>query len=266
MRSPSGGGSPPRREPTPELNTFAELVRMECNFFADDHDLVGAAELLRLHGIRLPVGRRGEAGLREGLALISWVEIHLLMPGDWEDLPDGVKAQLARLLGADEGSLADQDCIQKLRLKWMLNVQLQTAAVDADAELISLPASEMDTAAHDLAAWLDTPPNRRTPLLRLHTARLPTPPLDDDMPLATPAELAAERAEAAERAAEERLRVEIGRRRRPRQSRRTRSGTAGATKCLSRGSVGSRPGLGGLEEKEKVQRRCPPSLRRNSLV
>ena len=182
MRSPSGGGSPPRREPTPELNTFAELVRMECNFFADDHDLVGAAELLRLHGIRLPVGGGGEAGLREGLALISWVEIHLLMPGDWEDLPDGVKAQLARLLGADEGSLADQDCIQKLRLKWMLNVQLQTAAVDADAELISLPASEMDTAAHDLAAWLDTPPNRRTPLLRLHTARLPTPPLDDDMP------------------------------------------------------------------------------------
>ena len=60
--------------------------------------------------------------------------------------------------------------------------------------------------------------------------------------------------------------VEIGRRRRPRQSRRTISGTAGATKCLSRGSVGSRPGLRGLEEKEKVQRRCPPSLRRNSLV
>ena len=32
------------------------------------------------------------------------------MPGDREDLPDGVKAQLARLLGADEGSLADRDC------------------------------------------------------------------------------------------------------------------------------------------------------------
>ena len=43
-RSPSGGGRPSRRKPTPELTTFTELVRMECNFFADDHDLVGAAE------------------------------------------------------------------------------------------------------------------------------------------------------------------------------------------------------------------------------
>ena len=44
-----------------------------------------------------PSGGGGGAGVREGLALISWVEIHLLMPGDWEDLPDGVQAQLARL-------------------------------------------------------------------------------------------------------------------------------------------------------------------------
>ena len=55
----------------------------------------------------------------------------------------------------------------------------------------------------------------------------------------------------------ERQLVEIGRRRRPRQSRRTISGTAGATKCLSRGSVGSRPGLGGLEGKERSNGAAP---------
>ncbi len=48
------------RKPTPELTTFTELVRMECNFFADDHDLVGAAELPQLHGICLPAGGGGE--------------------------------------------------------------------------------------------------------------------------------------------------------------------------------------------------------------
>ena len=179
---------------------------MECNFFADDHDLVGAAELPQLHGICLPAGGGGGgAGIRAsgGIALISWVEIHLLMPGDWEDLPDGVKAQLARLLGADEGSLADRDCIQTLRLKWTHNIQRLTASADADAELVSLPTGEMDTAVRDLSAWLNTPPDRRSPLLRLHTT-LPDRASDDDgFSPATPAELAAERAEKAERAAEE---------------------------------------------------------------
>ena len=125
------------------------------------------------------------------------------MPGDWEDLPDGVKAQLARLLGADEGSLADRDCIQTLRLKWTHNIQRLTASADADAELVSLPTGEMDTAVRDLSAWLNTPPDRPSPLLRLHTT-LPDRASDDDgFSPATPAELAAERAEKAERAAEE---------------------------------------------------------------
>lgn len=152
-----------------------------------------------------PGGVGGGAGIRAsgGIALISWVEIHLLMPGDWEDLPDGVKAQLARLLGADEGSLADRDCIQTLRLKWTHNIQRLTASADADAELVSLPTGEMDTAVRDLSAWLNTPPDRRSPLLRLHTT-LPDRASDDDgFSPATPAELAAERAEKAERAAEE---------------------------------------------------------------
>ena len=152
-----------------------------------------------------PGGGGGGAGIRAsgGIALISWVEIHLLMPGDWEDLPDGVKAQLARLLGADEGSLADRDCIQTLRLKWTHNIQRLTASADADAELVSLPTGEMDTAVRDLSAWLNTPPDRRSPLLRLHTT-LPDRASDDDgFSPATPAELAAERAEKAERAAEE---------------------------------------------------------------
>ena len=59
-RPPSGGGRSSRREPSQELTTFTDLVRMECNFFADDHDLVGATELLQLHGIRLPVGGGGK--------------------------------------------------------------------------------------------------------------------------------------------------------------------------------------------------------------
>ena len=57
--------------------------------------------------------------------------------------------------------------------------------------------------------------------------------------------------------------VEIGRRRRPRQSRRTISGTAGAAKCLSRGSVGSRPRLGDLRKKARVARHKPMILQRN---
>ena len=142
VHSPSGGGRPLRREPTPELTTP--------------------------HARGL--GRRSRR--RQGSTLAS---------------------AFVR---------ADQDCIQKLRLKWMHNVQRQTASADADAELISLPAGEMDTAASDLSAWLNTLPDRRSPLLRLHTTRLPGPPSDDDgFPPATPAELAAERAEKAERAA-----------------------------------------------------------------
>ena len=57
-----------------------------------------------------PEGGGGGAGIREGIALITWVEIHLLMPGDWEDVPDGVKAQLSRLPSSAPIKTASKNC------------------------------------------------------------------------------------------------------------------------------------------------------------
>jgi hypothetical protein len=73
-----------RRDSTPVLSTFAALAA--ADFFAADVDLSNpdrAAVLLRLHNIQALTP--GEDGLREGLALIAWVEIHLFMADDWEN-------------------------------------------------------------------------------------------------------------------------------------------------------------------------------------
>ena len=190
LSSPGGLGLLSRRDrtSTPEICTFAELAAEEGHFFAETADLRDAATLLRLHNIQAVYP--GEQGLREGLALIAWVDIHLFLADDWEDLPHPLRVQLLLLLNINLLQLEDnQDCIQRLRLQWMLNLQQQCALGAPGAETIPHSASELDGAAHDLAGWLDIPNERRTPLRRLSA---PPRPGAEDMEPPTPADRASQ--------------------------------------------------------------------------
>jgi hypothetical protein len=125
-------------------------------------DLRDATTLLHLHNIQAIFP--GEKGLREGLALIAWVDIHLFLADDWEDLPHPIQVQLLLLLNVSLFQLEENhDCIQRLRLQWMLNLQQQCALGTQGVETIPHSVSELDGAAHDLAGWLDGPgPIERT--------------------------------------------------------------------------------------------------------
>jgi hypothetical protein len=123
LGSPSGPGLLSRLDctSTREICTFAELAAEEGHFFAETADPRDATNLLRLHSIQavFPV----EKGLREGLALIAWVDIHLFLAGDWEDLLHPLQVQLLLLPNVSLLQLEENhDCIQRLRLQRMLNL------------------------------------------------------------------------------------------------------------------------------------------------